>query len=160
MKTRWILAILLIAAISVSGCSKKEPTPPAGDESPAQDTGGMVETAKETASKMVAEFTKDVDLEKTVEQLKTEAAKMSVDDLRAVAVKYKEAIEKKQVDLNAVMKKLQDIPMTEKLGTEAQELTTEMKELTETLKPLTDRLAVYVDAIKAQGGDTADLKVG
>lgn len=160
MKTRWMLAIMLVAVITVTGCKKSEPKAPAEGDNPAEDAPGMVETVKETTSKMVAEFTKDIDLDKTVEDLKAEAAKMSVDDLRAVAVKYKEAIEKKQVDIDAVAEKLKAIPMTEKLGTEAQDLTKELKTLTESLKPLTERLSVYVDAIKVKGGDLSGLTVG
>lgn len=167
MKTHWMFTLLLAAALAITGCSKKEePKPVKPAETGSQTETGVMDAVKETtakamekASETISNFTADVDLEKTVDQLKAEAAKMSVADLQAVALKYKDAIAKKQVDIDAVAEKLKAIPMTEKLGTEAQQLTTELKTLGEALKPLTDRFMVYVDAIKAQGGDLSGLTI-
>lgn len=171
MKTRLILALLAATALTLAGCSKKEePKPqPAPSVTPTeketQETTDLMDTMKETVEKTVEEtteslkqsFTMDVDLKKNIDELKIEASKMSLDDLKAVATKYKNAISEKNIEIDKLADKLQAIPMTEKLGAEAQKLTAEFKALGESLKPLTDRFQVYVDAIKAKGGDFSGL---
>ncbi len=156
MKTRWMLAILLITAISLTACSKKEePAPKAPTE---KEITSMTDSLKEKATTAMNEaLTMDIDLDKAVSDLKAEAAKMSVEDLQAIATKYKNAIMEKQVDIDAITEKLKAIPMTEKMGADAQKLTGELKTLGDALKPLAERFEVYVDAIKAKGGDISAL---
>ncbi|MBL7214414.1 MAG: hypothetical protein ISS71_01915 [Phycisphaerae bacterium] len=185
MKTRWMVTVLLIASLCImAGCSKKEePVKPAAEPDAQEEATGMMDSMKETTTeavekaaettqeagkdamataKEVAETVKeslsmDIDMAKTVSDLKAEAAKMDVESLTKIAMKYKDAIAEKQATLKPLMDKLKAIPMTEKLGEEATTLTTKIKKLTESIAPLKERFGVYVDAIKAKGGDVKDL---
>lgn len=99
----------------------------------------------------------DIDLEKAVADLKAEAAKMDVESLTSVAMKYKDAILEKQAALKPLTDKLAAIPMTEKMGAEAQALTADLKKLTDAIAPLKERFSVYIDALKAKGADISKL---
>ncbi|MHC5083544.1 MAG: hypothetical protein ACYTET_06360 [Planctomycetota bacterium] len=143
-----VLLISLAALLIVPGCGKDDtPTPqtPSGEGSAAK--------APDSASA----FSMDIDLEKTVDALKAEAAKMSVDKLEAMAKKYKDELVKKEGDLKALTEKLSAIPMMEKMGSEAQAITKDMKTLGETVAALNERFQVYFDAVKAQGGNLDGL---
>lgn len=166
MKTHQILAILLAASLILVGCSKKEPAEPATPSgSDTEESVGIMDSMKQAASEKMQEatdavkqsFAMDIDLDKTVSDLKAQADKMSLEDLRAVVTKYKTAITEKQVEIDKITEQLKAIPITEKMGTEAQQLTADLKTLSEALKPLTDRFQVYLDAIKAKGGNIAEL---
>lgn len=158
MKTKLTLAVLLIALVSVFGCSKKDqPQPtdqtPAGAEAPT-----TLDTLKEAAVEAVKEsFTMEIDLEKTVADLKAEAAQMDIESLQEVAAKYKEAIAGKEAELKALIDKLSAVPLTEKMGKEAQSLTGEIKTLTDGVSALQQRLQVYIDALTAKGADVKAL---
>ena len=166
MKTRWTITMLLIACLTImTGCSKKEEPTPTPMESETQEAAGMMDTMKEAVAEKAEEVTQavkesltmDIDLDKTVSDLKAEAAKMDVKTLTEVALKYKDAILEKQGQLDGLIQKLKAVPMTEKLGADAQGMTTEIKALTDAIAPLTERFGVYVDAIKAKGGDVKNL---
>jgi hypothetical protein len=183
MKTLWTAVIVLMTClILVAGCGKKEKPAPTPVEPSGQETGMMdtmketagdaaketteaakeavketTEAAKETVEAVKESFMMDINLEKPIADLKAEAAKMDVAALTEVAKKYKDAIMEKQGALKSLTDKLAAIPMTEKMGTQAQGLTAEIKTLTESMVPLKERLGVYVDAIKAKGGDAAGL---
>ena len=166
MKTRWTITMLLIACLTtITGCSKKEEPTPTPTESETQEAAGMIDTVKEAAAEKVEEvtqavkesFTMDIDLNKAVSDLTAEAAKMDVKTLTEVALKYKDAILEKQGQLDGLIEKLKAVPMTEKLGAEAQGMTSEIKTLTDAIAPLTERFGVYIDAIKAKGGDVKNL---
>ena len=173
MKTRWLTAILLIACLSLmAGCGKKEEPPKAPAETEAQEATGMMDSMKGAAEEAVTETTEtvkeaaetvkeklsmDIDLDKAVSDLKAEAAKMDVASLTKMAMKYKDAITEKMAALQSLKDKLKAIPMTEKLGAEAKSLTSNIKKITDTIAPLKERFGVYVDALKAKGGDVKDL---
>ncbi len=121
---------------------KEEPTP-TPTESETQEATGMMDTMKETVTEKVDQvaeavkesFTMDIDLDKTVADLKAEAAKMDVKSLTEVALKYKDTILEKQGQLDGLIQKLKAVPMTEKLGADAQAMTTEIKTLTDCYRP-------------------------
>ena len=172
MKTQWFVTFLLITTLSLmAGCKKKTPTAPPAEPA-GQETPGMMdsmtkaadeavqkttETVKEAAATAKESFTMDIDLEKAVADLKAEAAKMDVESLTSVAMKYKDVIMEKQAALKPLLDKLAAIPLAEKMGDEAKALTADIKKLTDAMTPLKDRLDVYVDAIKAKGGDVKNL---
>lgn len=161
MKTRLLLTVLLVAAVSLAGCKKEEPKPVTETPKvPTENTepAGTMDTLKEAVSEKVSDFTKEIDLEKTVADLKAEAAEMSLDDLKAVAEKYKTAIADKSALIDKLMEKQKNIPLLEKTGDEAQKIIAELKELNEAVAPLKERFGVYLDAIKAKGGDISILK--
>ena len=171
MNTRWMVTVVLIAGLSLIGCKKKTPATPPAEPSEQETTGMMdsmkkaadetvqktTETVKEVAAAVKEKFTMDIDLDKTVADLKAEAAKMDVEALTNVAMKYKDAIMEKQAAIKPLMDKLAAIPMTQKMGTEAQTLTADIKKVTEAIAPLKERFTVYLDAIKAKGGDISKL---
>ena len=162
MKTRWIVTVLLIASLSLmAGCSRKEEPPIAPAEPETKEATGMMDSVKVAAEEAVEtvkeKLSMDIDLDKAVSDLKAEAAKMDIEDLQKIAMKYKDAIVEKQAALQPLMDKLADIPMTEKLGAEAKGLTEDIKKLTDSLAPLKERFGVYVNAIKAKGGDVTKL---
>ena len=173
MKTRWTVTLLLIACLTImTGCSKKEEPVKTPAEPDTTETAGMMDTMKEAATEKVDQvaeaaketveavkesFTMDINLDKAVADLKAEAAKMDVKTLTEVALKYKDAILEKQGQLDGLIQKLKAVPMTEKLGAEAQGMTADIKALTDAIAPLKERFGVYVDAIKAKGGNVKDL---
>ena len=150
------LAILLIALVLVFGCSKKDKPQPSGQ--PETDAPSTLDTLKEAAVEAVKEsFTMEIDLEKTVADLKAEAAQMDIESLKEVATKYKEAMVVKETELKALLEKLSAVPLTEKMGKEAQAITGEIKILTDGVAALQERLQVYIDALTAKGADVKAL---
>ena len=154
MKMKLTLTVLLIALILVFGCSKKDqPTDQAQSDAP-----NTLDAVKEAAVEAVKEsFTMDVDLEKAVADLKAEAAQMDIESLKEVAAKYKEALVEKETELKSLMDKLSAVPLTEKLGKEAQAITGEIKTLTDGVTVLQERLQVYIDALTEKGADVKAL---
>jgi hypothetical protein len=126
----------------------------------------VVEQAAEAAKPVVQEakqalVTKaaEVDLTSSMDIIKGQAKQMSVDALKATAEKYKAQFLTTQGDMKSKMDLLSKIPMTQKLGTEAQALTKDITTLTSTLSSIRDRMMVYVDALKAQGIDISSFKL-
>lgn len=162
---RIVLVWAVVASLGlIWGCKKQQPAEmpqaPQGQiqaesmmEKAAEAANKAVETAKET----VQNWTKEVDLSKSIDQLKAEAEKMDVNALMEMAKKYKDAIAAKEKEFEAIGNKLAAIPMTEKLGAEAQKLTAEAQKITETMKALKERFDVYVAALTAKGGNAAGL---
>jgi TolA-binding protein len=152
------LTALLIASVLMFGCSKKDTPQPTGETPAETDAPSTLDTVKEAAVEAIKEsFTMDVDLEKTVADLKAEAAQMDIENLKEVAAKYKEEIVKAEADLKALMDKLSAVPLTEKLGEEAQALTAEVKTLTDGVAALQERFQIYIDALTAKGADVKAL---
>lgn len=158
MKIKLSLTVLLVALVLVFGCSKKDQPQPAEQTPTGIDAPGKLDTFKEAAVGTIKEsFTMDIDLEKTVADLKAEAAQMDIENLKEVAAKYKEAIAGKETELKALIDKLSAVPLTEKMGKEAQALTGEIKTLTDAVATLQERFQVYIDALTAKGADVKAL---
>ena len=158
MKTKWILSVLLIVLVVVIGCSKKDHPQTADQAATEAEAPGTLDTLKEAAVEAVKEsFSMDIDLEKTVADLKAEAAQMDIENLKEVAAKYKEALAGKEAELKTLMDKLSAVPLTEKLGKEAQGLTAEIKTLTDGVAALQERFQVYIDALTEKGADVKAL---
>ena len=99
------------------------------------------------------------DENKPVSEIQAEAAKMDAEKLKAMAIKYKDAIVAKQADLEKITEELAKIPLTEKLGEEAKALSTELEDLGRSVKALKERFSVYYDEIKKKGGDLKGLEI-
>jgi len=126
--------------LSISlGCSKKsgEPTAPSAQETQAQ-------TQAPAAS---------VDTEKPVAEIQAQTETMSVDALKATAIKYKDAITAKQAEIEKVVAKIKEIPITQALGQEAKTVKTDLQNLQTSLQALKDRFQVYYEALKKKGGE-------
>ena len=91
-----------------------------------------------------------VDENKTPEQIKSETATMSVEDIQSMAAKYQKAIEEKSAEIAAETKKLSEIPLTEQMGDKAKDLRGEIEKQSASLKKLQDNLAAYLEALKQQ----------
>lgn len=91
------------------------------------------------------------DTDTPVAELEQEAETMTVDDLKAKASSYKDAIANKMQELEPIQEKLRDIPLTEQMGDEAKALQEDIAELNDDLGALRDRLQVYLDALKEKG---------
>ena len=156
MKMKLTLTVLLISLVLVFGCSKKDQ--PAGQTSAETETPSAIDNIKEAAVEAAKEaFTMDVDLEKTVADLKAEAAQMDIESLKEVATKYKEMISVKETELEALLDKLKAVPLTQKMGKEAQAITGEIKILTDGVAALQERFQVYIDALTTKGADVKAL---
>jgi hypothetical protein len=147
--------VACLAAISLSvfvGCGKKSPEP-----TPPSTSGGGADTASAPAPSTPAAAPASVEIDKPVSEIQAAAEAMSVDSLKAAALKYKEAILAKQVDIEKLTAKIKEIPITEALGEKAKTLKTDLANLETSLKALKDRFQVYYDAVKTKGGDVANL---
>ncbi|MBN1787516.1 MAG: hypothetical protein JW806_03895 [Sedimentisphaerales bacterium] len=94
-----------------------------------------------------------VDEAKPLDQVKAEAEKMDVEQLKAVATKYKAAIEAKKDEIAEYMTKLKEIPATEQLGNEASALKDDLSKLNDSMKALQDRFQIYYNKLKELGGN-------
>jgi hypothetical protein len=102
---------------------------------------------------------KKADEKKPMEEVRTEAKTMDTDELRDMAVAYKEAIEAKKEDVNELLQKIKDIPITEAIGKEAEALKSDVAEINKSLSALTERFRVYFDQLKSKSGDISGLDI-
>jgi predicted nucleic acid-binding Zn-ribbon protein len=102
---------------------------------------------------------KKTDENKPLGEVKAEAEKMDKDELRAMAMVYKEAITAKKGEVEKLATKIKDIPVTEMLGKEAKELKADIDNLNGSISALKERFEVYYQKLKAEGGDLSGLQV-
>jgi predicted small lipoprotein YifL len=102
---------------------------------------------------------KKADESKPISEVKAEAEKMSVEDLKAMAMKYKDAIVAKKAGVEKMTAKLKEIPVTQMLGEEAKKLQVDIDNLGKSLSALKERFQVYYDQLKAKGGDVSGLQI-
>lgn len=138
-----VSCLFAFSLLAVVGCREK-----ADEGQPPSPT--RTEAAAETAAGTV-------DTEKGVSEVQAEAETMSLDDLKATALKYKEAILAKQGEIEQLTAKIKEIPIAEALGQEAQALKTDLANLETTLTALKERFQVYYDTLKEKGGDLSGL---
>jgi hypothetical protein len=100
---------------------------------------------------------KTADENKPLSEIKAEAANMDIDGLRAMALKYKEAIQTKLGEASDIKNELKEIPITEMLGEEAKEWKKELEPITESLNALKVRFNIYYEELKKKGGDLSGL---
>ena len=99
------------------------------------------------ASLMLAGCSGGVSEGKPRSEVKEEAQKMAIDQLKSVVAKYQKALESKKTEINALKEKLKEIPVVEMLGDEAKKIKTEITSVTKSINALTQRLKVYSQAI-------------
>ena len=100
---------------------------------------------------------KKVDTTKPITEVKAEADKMTVDQLKTTAMTYKDAIVAKQADVEKIVAKLKEVPIT-KLD-EVKNLKKEIDDLNAAIKPIKERFDVYYEMLKAKGSDVSSLKL-
>ena len=106
-----------------------------------------------------ASCSKKADTDKPIAEVQAEASKMSVDQLKAKAMEYKDAIVAKKAEIEKVTAKLKEIPVTEQIGAEAKALQADIANLNKSLSALTERFQVYYNKIKEMGGDLSGLEI-
>jgi len=96
---------------------------------------------------------------KPVSEIEAQAENMSINKLRSMALKYKDAILAKKKDLSDIADKLKEIPPAELLGDKANELKDDLKELNSSISALKERFKIYYNNIREKKGDTSDLEI-
>jgi len=102
---------------------------------------------------------KGADENKPMSDVQAEAAKMNVEQLKAKAMEYKNAIVAKKTEIEKVVAKLKGIPVTDQLGAEAKTLQTNMENLNKAVTALTERFQVYYNKLKEMGGNVSGLEI-
>ena len=99
------------------------------------------------------------DESKAISEIQAEAEKMDVQQLKSMAMTYKEAIVAKKGDLGKVTAKLEEIKVTEMLGDEAKKLKADIADVTKSVSALKDRFQVYYQKLKEKDGDLSGLEI-
>ncbi len=136
------------------GCRKKTQenksvTPAAAPSAPAASTSPQSAPAASLA----------VDTEKPVPEVQAQAQTLNVEDLKAIALKYKQAILAKQAEAEKLITKVKEMPVTQALSQEATSLKTDLQTIQTSLKALKDRFQVYYNTLKEKGGSLAGLEL-
>ncbi|MCK4294842.1 MAG: hypothetical protein KAY65_16710 [Planctomycetes bacterium] len=125
--TLWCLLILL----ATSGCGKKEEA----------NVGTDVE----------------VDESKPISQVKAEAEKMDAQQLRAIAMKYKEVIVAKTAEVDKVAMELMQMMLADKSSDRMKTLKAQTDKLNQSIEALTAQFEVYCKKLDEKGGDLSGL---
>ena len=102
---------------------------------------------------------KKADESMPVSEVKAEAEKMDVDQLKAMATAYKDAIAAKKGDIEKVMAQLKEIPITKMMGEEAKGLKTDIDSLNKSISALKEHFQIYYNKLKEKGGDLSGLEI-
>jgi PBP1b-binding outer membrane lipoprotein LpoB len=88
-----------------------------------------------------------VDENKTPAQISEEVKTMDVAQIQAKIEAYKTAIEKKSAELEPVIAKLKEIPVTQLMGEEAKQIKADVEDIKNAISVLKEKLDVYVKAL-------------
>ncbi len=102
---------------------------------------------------------KKADENRPIADVKAEAEKMDTGQLQAMATRYKQALEAKTTELDKIMAKLKEIPITKQLGGEAEALKADIDDLNKSVSALKERFQIYYDKLKEKGGDLSGLEI-
>lgn len=97
-----------------------------------------------------------VDPDKPMSEVNAEAGKMDIEQLKATALKYKDAIFAKRKEIEALAAKVKP---TDLLSNEAKEIKAEIDDLNKALNALKERFEVYYNKLKEKGGDVSGLEI-
>jgi hypothetical protein len=171
MKTALRIGLCVLIAgslLSFAGCKKKEaepakPAAPAAANLKAEATKAVAEQPKAAAPVAEAKpaaAAPAAALETTpVADVKAEASKMNLDQLKAKAMEYKDLIASKKGMLDTLTAKLKEIPLTQQMGPEAKGLQANIATLSKSVSALTERFQVYYNKYKEMGGDVSKLGI-
>ena len=98
-----------------------------------------------------------VDATKPISEIKAEAEKMDINQLRATAEKYRNAYLKKTSELNKLMEKKSAETLS--INKEANELMKEIGDLGDAINAMRERFQIYYDKLKEKGGDVSGLEL-
>jgi len=97
------------------------------------------------------------DESKPIAEVKAEAEKMDIAQLRSMAMQYKDAVVEKKAQVEKLTGDLKNIPLAKMLGEEAKSIKSEIDTVTKSLSALNERLNVYYGKLKEKGGDLSGL---
>lgn len=114
----------------------------------------QMEAVKEQAVAKVEEY-KEVVISATrpLAEVDEEATNLTLEQLKAAAMKYKDAIEAKTAELEPLVNKLKELPMSQKLSAEGLQIKDEIAGVQESVEALKARYDVYVNRLKGMGAD-------
>jgi len=99
------------------------------------------------------------DENKPLSEVKAEAEKMDTNQLRSMAMNYKQAIMAKNDEAEKIIGNLKDIPDAEKLGAKMKEIQEELNNINKSVSALKERFEVYYNKLKEKSGDTSGLEI-
>jgi len=99
-----------------------------------------------------------VDENKPISEVKAEAEKMSTEELRTIALKYKESILAKSEKLDEITGNLMGALGKGDQSNKLNELKAELEEINKSTAALNERFEVYYQKLKEKGGDVSGLE--
>ena len=102
---------------------------------------------------------KIADENKPLNEVKAEAAEMGVEDLREMALAYKEMIHANVEEVGRIKNKIKEIPLKEMVGEQAQELKQELVPVIKSISELKKRFWVYYAELKKKSADLSGLEL-
>jgi uncharacterized coiled-coil DUF342 family protein len=102
---------------------------------------------------------KKADESKPLSEVKAEAAEMNADDLREMALVYKETIQENLEEIDRIKNEIKEIPLKEILGDQAKELKQDLEPIIKSINDLKQRFFVYYSELKKKSGDIKGLEL-
>lgn len=102
---------------------------------------------------------KKADENKPIVEIKAEAKVMDADELREMALAYKDAILAKTKDVERIKDKIKEIPITDIINGEMAELKDDIEELLQSVGKLKERFEIYYQNLIDKKGDLSELDV-
>ena len=102
---------------------------------------------------------KNADTTKPIPEVKAEAEKMDVSQLRSMAMTYKDAITAKTEEIKTEGLKITKLPVAELMGDKAKAINTNINELKKNVDALTQRFQIFLDELKKKNGDLTGLQL-
>jgi uncharacterized coiled-coil DUF342 family protein len=102
---------------------------------------------------------KKADENKPLDEVKAEAAEMAVEDLREMALEYKETIYANLEEIGKIKNKIKEMPLKEMFGDQAQELKQELEPIIKSINELKKRFWVYYSELKKKSADLSGLEL-
>ena len=152
-KVAVVFCVALGLAMSFGGCGEEpEPSQPEAVTGPPSVMG-------DPPGAMAAPPAVDIQVDETkpLDEIKAEAANMDPAQLRAEAMKYKEASETKFTEFTNINDQIKGIAATE--VAKLTELKGNLDECSKSIEALKSRYQVYFDKLKEIGGDISGLEM-
>ena len=91
-----------------------------------------------------------IDENKPIDQVAADAAKMGQAELQKMVNTYQAAIADKGKEVDALMAKVKEIPLTELMGDKAKALKADASKISDSIGKLKDQMAVYAKELAAK----------
>jgi len=91
-----------------------------------------------------------IDENKPISQVAADASKMGQAELQTMVTKYEAAISEKGKEVEALMAKVKEIPITEMMGDKAKTLKDDVSKVKTSIDKLKDQMAAYAKELAAK----------